>query len=66
MEYFTVPGRLPPSAIPSNARTATKEPKFFTNPRHMVRVPHTAVKSGSQILGDTFFKTRLLGISLNN
>jgi len=57
-------GKLPPSAIPSNARTATKELKVRTNPKHTVRVPHTAVKKGSQIFGDTFFITRLLGSSL--
>lgn len=50
--------------MPSNARTATKEPKLLTNPRHMVRAPQTAVNSGSQIRGEIFFKTKLLGSSL--
>lgn len=59
-----MPGNNPPSAIPSNARTVTNDAKFRTNPRHMVRQPHTAVRRGSQILGDIFFSTRLEGSSL--
>jgi hypothetical protein len=60
-----MPGRSPPSATPNSARTATKEPNPLTKPRHMVRVPQRAVRSGSQMRGDIFFKTKLLGSSLN-
>lgn len=60
----TIPGNKPPSAIPSSARTATKEPKPLMKPRHMVMIPHKIVKNGSHILGEAFFRTRLLGNSL--
>jgi hypothetical protein len=33
-------------------------------PRHIATTPQMKVKKGSQIRGDTLFKTRLLGISL--
>lgn len=42
----------------------TNDAKLVTKPRHMVRIPHNAVKSGSHIFGDIFFNTRLDGISL--
>lgn len=32
----------------------------------MVTSPHAMVCSGSHILGDTFFRTKLLGISLSS
>jgi hypothetical protein len=35
-----------------------------TNPRHIETIPHATVKIGSQICGVIFFRTRLLGISL--
>lgn len=60
-----MPGSSPPSATPSNARTVTNDAKLRTKPRHMVRTPQTAVKSGSQILGDIFFNTRFDGSSLH-
>lgn len=63
-QKHTMPGRRPPSAIPSKARTATKPAKFCTNPKHMVMMPQIAVKNGSQIFGDAFLSTRLLGNSL--
>lgn len=59
-----MPGKSPPSAIPSSARTAAKDENPVTNPRHIVKIPHTAVRVGSQILGETFFSTKLLGSSL--
>lgn len=59
-----MPGKRPPSATPSSARTATKEAKPVTKPKHMVSMPQTAVRAGSQIFGDTFFRTRLEGSSL--
>ena len=60
----TIPGRRPPSAIPSSARTAAKLPKLRTNPRHMVIMPQTAVSAGSHIFGEAFLMIRLLGTSL--
>lgn len=59
-----MPGKRPPSAIPSNARTATKLAKFCTNPKHMVIIPQTTVNNGNQIFGDAFLRMRLLGTSL--
>ena len=59
-----MPGNNPPSAQPSNARTVTNDAKLVTKPRHIVKIPHTAVKSGSQIFGDIFFSTRFDGSSL--
>lgn len=59
-----MPGNRPPSAIPRMARTAKKLPKFLTKPRHMVMIPHIAVKRGSQIFGVIFLRTRLEGSSL--
>lgn len=59
-----MPGSNPPSATPNNARTVTKDAKLLTNPRHIVKIPQTAVNSGNQILGDIFFRTRFDGSSL--
>ena len=61
---LTMPGKSPPSATPSSARTETKEAKPVTKPKHIVNMPQTAVSAGSQIFGDTFFNTKLLGSSL--
>jgi hypothetical protein len=59
-----MPGSKPPSATPKRARTVTKDAKLRTKPRHMVKMPHTAVNSGSQILGDIFLSTKFEGNSL--
>lgn len=59
-----MPGKRPPSATPSRARTDTNEANPVTKPKHMVRIPQTAVRAGSQIFGDTFFRTRFDGNSL--
>jgi hypothetical protein len=59
-----MPGSNPPSATPSNARTVTNEAKLVTKPRHIVKTPQTEVKSGSQIFGDIFLRTRFDGSSL--
>jgi hypothetical protein len=63
-KYNTMPGNRPPSAMPNSALTAAKLPNERTNPKHMVMIPHATVNEGSQIRGDTFFRTRLLGSSL--
>lgn len=60
-----MPGNNPPSAMPKRARTAIKLPGPVTNPRHMVMIPHRAVRHGRRILGETFFRSRLLGSSLH-
>lgn len=65
MDIHTIPGSKPPSATPRIALTATKDPKLRTNPRHMVMIPQTAVRVGSQILGEAFLMIRLLGTSLS-
>jgi hypothetical protein len=62
----TIPGNSPPSATPSRARTATNDAKLRTNPKLIVRMPHTAVSNGSHMRGDIFLRTRLLGSSLDS
>jgi hypothetical protein len=59
-----MPGSNPPSATPNSARTVTNDAKLRTKPRLIVKIPHTAVRSGSQILGDIFLSTRFEGNSL--
>ncbi len=61
---LTIPGSKPPSVIPNRALTPMKPALFLTKPKHMVTSPHAIVRAGSQTLGDSFFRTRLLGISL--
>jgi hypothetical protein len=58
-----MPGSNPPSATPNSARTVTNDAKL-RKPRLIVKIPHTAVRSGSQILGDIFLSTRFEGNSL--
>ena len=59
-----MPGNRPPSATPNRARTVIQLPKFRMKPRHMAITPQKKVKHGSQTRGVTFFRTRLLGSSL--
>lgn len=60
-----MPGNRPPSATPRSARTDTNEAKPVTKPKHIVRIPQTAVSAGNQIFGDTFFRTKFDGSSLS-
>ena len=59
-----MPGSKPPSATPSKALTPTNDPKPLRKPRQSVRAPQTLVRRGSQIFGESFLRTRLLGSSL--